>query len=59
MLLIPARARDFDAGARPPDCQRILAVVREAAGPVKVKETGGKLGLPVAVRASWSRCAGS
>ena len=50
VLLIPARAGDFDAGGLPPDYQRILAIVRDAAGPVKVKEVGGRLGLPVEVR---------
>jgi len=50
VLLIPARAGDGDVGALPQDYQRILAIVREAAGPVKVKEVGGKLGLPVEVR---------
>ncbi|WP_370369527.1 hypothetical protein [Catenulispora sp. GP43] len=50
MLLIPARAGDLDAEALPPDYQRILAIVREAAGPVKIKQVGEVLGLPVEVR---------
>ena len=50
VLLIPARAGDGDVEALPPDYQRILAIVREAAGPVKVKEVGGRLGLPVELR---------
>ena len=50
VLLISARVGDLDAEALPPDYQRILAIMRDAAGPVKVKEVGGKLGLPVEVR---------
>jgi len=50
VLLIPARVGGLDDEALPPDYQRILAIVREAAGPVKVKEVGGRLGLPVEVR---------
>jgi len=50
VLLIPARAAGLDVEALPPDYQRILAIVREAAGPVKVKEVGEVLGLPVEVR---------
>lgn len=50
VLLIPDRAGDGDAAALPPGYQRILAIVREAAGPVKVKEVGGRLGLPVELR---------
>ncbi|MEY9895174.1 hypothetical protein ABIA35_008928 [Catenulispora sp. MAP12-49] len=50
VLLIPARVGGLDAEALPPDYQRILAIVRDAAGPVKVKEVGAKLGLPVQVR---------
>jgi hypothetical protein len=34
----------------PADYQRIWAIVRGAAGPVKVKEVGSALGLPVQVR---------
>lgn len=50
VLLIPARVGDLNAEALPPDYQRILAIVRDADGPVKVKEVGAKLGLPVEVR---------
>lgn len=50
VLLIPVRVGDGDPGALPADYQRILAIVREAAGPVKVKEVGSALGLPVEVR---------
>ena len=50
VLLIPTRSGGIGPDALPPDYQRILAIVREAGGPVKVKEVGGKLGLPVEVR---------
>src|SRR2546421_1731903 len=50
VLPIPARVGGVDAEVLPLDYQRILAIVREAAGPVKVKEVGGKLGLPVQAR---------
>jgi hypothetical protein len=48
--LIPTRAGGVGPDALPEDYQRILAIVREAAGPVAVKEVGGRLGLPVDVR---------
>ncbi|MEH0520770.1 hypothetical protein QBA38_17355 [Streptomyces stelliscabiei] len=35
----------------PPDYQRILAVVREAAGPVMARQVGEVLGADVSVRA--------
>ena len=51
VLLVPARAGGgLDTEVLPPDYQRILAIVAEAPGPVKVKEVGAKLGLPVEVR---------
>jgi hypothetical protein len=50
VLLIPVRAGDIGPEVLPADYQRILAIVREAAGPVKVKEVGAALGLPVEVR---------
>jgi len=48
--LIPTRADGVGPDALPEDYQRIMAMVREAVGPVAVKEVGGKLGLPVEVR---------
>jgi hypothetical protein len=51
-VLIPARAGSVGPDALPPDYQRILTIVCEAAGPVKVKEVGGALGLPIEV---WSK----
>ena len=48
--LIPTRVAGVGSDALPEDYQRIMAIVREAAGPVKVKEVGGVLGLPVEER---------
>ncbi len=48
--LIPTRAAGVGPDALPDDYQRIMAIAREAAGPVKVKEVGTVLGLPVEVR---------
>jgi len=50
VLLIPARVGGLDAEALPPDYQQILAIVRDAAGPAKVKEVGAKLGQAVEMR---------
>ena len=50
MLLIPARVGDIGPDALPQDYQRILAIVRDAAGPVKVRQVGEVLGLPVEQR---------
>ena len=50
VLLIPVRVGGGDPGMLPADYQRILSIVREAGGPVKVKEVGLALGLPVEVR---------
>jgi hypothetical protein len=49
LLLIPVRVGGCDPGVLPADYRRILAIVREAAGPVKVKQVGSALGLPVEV----------
>jgi hypothetical protein len=43
VLLIPVRAGGVGADALPADYQRLLVIVREAAGPVKVKEVGAVL----------------
>jgi hypothetical protein len=50
VLLIPARAVGIGHDALPPDYQRILTIVRDAAGPVTVRQVGEVLGLPVEVR---------
>jgi len=50
VLLIPTRVAGIGPEALPDDYQRIMAIVRDAAGPVAVKEVGSVLGLPVEVR---------
>jgi len=50
VLLIPTRAAGVGPDALPSDYQRLLTIVRDAAGPVTVKEVGGVLGLLVGVR---------
>lgn len=48
--LIPHRSDTVDKGALPGDYRRILAIVREADGPVQVRAVGERLGLDTAVR---------
>ncbi|MFD8135171.1 hypothetical protein [Streptomyces mirabilis] len=48
--LIPHRSDTVDEGALPGDYRRILAIVREADGPVQVRAVGERLGLDTAVR---------
>lgn len=50
VLLIPIRDGGAGPDALPADYQRLLVIVREAAGPVKVKEVGAVLGLLVEIR---------
>ncbi|MEU6019642.1 hypothetical protein ABZ826_38540 [Streptomyces sp. NPDC047515] len=50
VLLVPHRGPGVDQDALPPDYQRILAIVRDAGGPVATKQVGEALGLEVAVR---------
>jgi hypothetical protein len=50
VLLVPVRVGGVGPDALPADYQRLLVIVREAAGPVKVKEVGKVLGLPVEMR---------
>ncbi|MFI6487251.1 hypothetical protein [Streptomyces sp. NPDC050564] len=52
VLLIPVRAGDIGPEVLPADYQRILAIVREAAGPVKVKEVGAALGTGISCTAT-------
>lgn len=59
VLLVPHRAPGVGKGALPPECQRILAVVQQAARPVMTRQVGEALGLDTRGRAPWSRCAGS
>lgn len=50
VLLIPHRAPETDQSALPPEYQRILAAVRNAGGPVTVRQVGEALGLDTGVR---------
>ncbi|GGU96832.1 hypothetical protein GCM10010211_75230 [Streptomyces albospinus] len=50
VLLIPHRGDVGDEGALPGDYREILAIVREADGPVQVRMVGERLGLDASVR---------
>ncbi|WGD39437.1 hypothetical protein [Streptomyces cathayae] len=49
-LLIPHRSENPDEAALPADHRKILAIVRAADGPVRVRAVGEELGLQVTVR---------
>ncbi|MFE3903773.1 hypothetical protein ACFXPY_26565 [Streptomyces sp. NPDC059153] len=51
VMLIPHRAPGVEEVTLPPDYQRILAAVRQAAGPVMARQVGEVLGVDVSVRA--------
>jgi hypothetical protein len=51
IMLIPHRAPGVEEVTLPPDYQRILAAVRQAAGPVMARQVGEVLGVDVSVRA--------
>ncbi|MGW3202146.1 hypothetical protein ACWDBD_48140 [Streptomyces sp. NPDC001118] len=51
VMLIPHRTPDMEEALLPPDCQRILAAVRQAAGPVMARQAGEMPGVDVTVRA--------
>ncbi|MEV0299551.1 hypothetical protein [Streptomyces prasinus] len=50
VMLIPHREPGGEETMLPPDYQRILAAVRQAAGPVMAREVGEVLGVDVSVR---------
>ncbi len=50
VLLIPHRSDAADESALPGDYRKILAIVREADGPVQVRVVGERLGLDASVR---------
>ncbi|MEU8874543.1 hypothetical protein AB0D24_26050 [Streptomyces javensis] len=50
VMLIPHRMPDTEETMLPPDYQRILAVVRQAAGPVMARQVGDALGIDVSMR---------
>ncbi|MFJ3779832.1 hypothetical protein ACIPX0_50070 [Streptomyces sp. NPDC090075] len=49
VLLIPHRGDAADEGGLPGDYRKILAIVREADGPVQVRAVGERLGLDASV----------
>ncbi|WP_338056486.1 hypothetical protein [Streptomyces torulosus] len=51
VMMLPHRTSGVEETMLPPDYQRILAVVREAAGPVMARQVGEVLGVDVSVRA--------
>ncbi|WP_316781633.1 hypothetical protein [Streptomyces sasae] len=51
MTLIPHRTSGVEESTLPPDYQRILATVWQAAGPVMARQVGDGLGIDVSVRA--------
>ncbi|GAA4639029.1 hypothetical protein GCM10023196_099060 [Actinoallomurus vinaceus] len=51
VMLIPHRTSGVEESTLPPDYQRILAAVRQAAGPVMARQVGDALGIDVSVRA--------
>ncbi|WP_405676336.1 hypothetical protein OG239_41610 [Streptomyces sp. NBC_00868] len=51
VMLIPHREPGADESMLPPDYQRILAAVRQAAGPVMARGVGEVVGVDVSVRA--------
>ncbi|WP_326731507.1 hypothetical protein [Streptomyces phaeochromogenes] len=51
VLLIPHRTSGVEETTLPPDYQRILTVVGQAAGPVMARQVGDALGIDVTVRA--------
>ncbi|MEU6256953.1 hypothetical protein [Streptomyces sp. NPDC047043] len=50
LSLIPHRSDAADEGALPGDYRKILAIVREADGPVQGRAVGERLGLDASVR---------
>ncbi|MEU0132419.1 hypothetical protein ABZ118_31630, partial [Streptomyces sp. NPDC006289] len=50
VMVIPHRAANVEETMLPPDYQRILSVVRQAAGPVKARQVGEVLGVDVGVK---------
>ncbi|MFJ8313778.1 MULTISPECIES: hypothetical protein [unclassified Streptomyces] len=50
VLLVPHRGPGVGEDALPPDYQRIMQILREAGGPVRVKDVGTVLGIEVEVQ---------
>ncbi|MGJ5798519.1 hypothetical protein ACSCB1_05165 [Streptomyces europaeiscabiei] len=56
VLLVPHRSGAADEGALPGDCRKILAIVREADGPVQPGRSASGWAWTPRCAASWSRC---
>ncbi|MFE3518517.1 hypothetical protein [Streptomyces sp. NPDC059166] len=50
VMLIPHREPGVEEDALPPDYQRIITVVRQAAGPVMAREVGEAVGVDISVK---------
>jgi predicted transcriptional regulator of viral defense system len=50
-MLIPHREPGTDESMIPPDCQRIITAVRQAAGPIMAREVGELVGVDISVKA--------
>ncbi|MFE1559045.1 hypothetical protein ACFW6V_29175 [Streptomyces sp. NPDC058734] len=50
VMLIPNREPEVEEGSLPSDYQRIIAAVRQAAGPVMAREVGEAVGVDVSVK---------
>ncbi|MGW2051974.1 hypothetical protein ACWCPF_43670 [Streptomyces sp. NPDC001858] len=50
VMLIPHREPGVEETMLPPDYQRILAAVRQAAGPIMAREVGEMLGVDISLR---------
>ncbi|MFJ1930868.1 MULTISPECIES: hypothetical protein [unclassified Streptomyces] len=50
VMLVPHRTPGMEETTLPPDYQRVLAAVRQAAGPVMARQVGDVLGIDVSVR---------
>ncbi|MGW2032233.1 hypothetical protein [Streptomyces sp. NPDC001811] len=51
VMLIPHRTPDVEETVLPPDYRRILAALRQAAGPVMARQVGEMLGVDITQRA--------
>ncbi|MFC9948852.1 hypothetical protein [Streptomyces cyaneofuscatus] len=58
MLLIPHRSDAADEDALLGGCRKILAIVREADGPVQVRAVGERLGMDALARGKFGAAAG-
>jgi hypothetical protein len=51
VMLIPHRESGTDESMLPPDYQRIIAAVRQTAGPIMAREVGEVVGVDISVKA--------